>query len=94
MEQSLFDTWKQKAFEDFEEVHALITTQPEEFYKLYYRLYNMFFEEGNDEENSQVMAMVLMSFPFTGNQEMSEDEIAETCDSIQFHLIHGFPMLN
>ena len=92
MELDQFDRFKQKAFDDITSMHILIQN-PEEFYKLYYHLHVMFEEKGYGEQ-SQSLAMTLMAFPFTGKNELTEEETYEAVNTIQSRLIHGFPILN
>lgn len=92
MELNQSETYQQTAFDDIESMHMLIQN-PEEFYKLYYRLHVMFEESGHGEQ-SQMLAMTLMTFPYTGKHELSEEETVEAVNAIQTRLVYGFPILN
>jgi len=92
MEQNQSETYQQTAFDDIESMHLLIQN-PEEFCKLYYRLHIMFEESGHGEQ-SQMLAMTLMAFPYTGKHELTEEETAKAVNAIQSRLLFGFPILN
>jgi hypothetical protein len=85
------EIWRQRAFEDIDSMHLLIQN-PEEFYKLYYHLHTMFAEKG--DKDPQSLAMTLMAFPFTGKNELTEDETLEAVNAINFRLTHGIPNMN
>lgn len=92
MELKQFEDYHQTAFEDILSMHLLIQN-PEEFYKLYFKLHVMFEESGHGE-NSQFLAMTLMAFPYKGKNTLTEDETVQAVSEIQTKLLYGFPILN
>lgn len=88
-----FKEYKQSAFEDLEKTHQLIQ-QPDEFYKLFYELFDIFKDLKYEDDIAQSMAVTLIAYPWTGKQALSEEELSGAYEAIQSKLKYGFFVMN
>lgn len=88
-----FEEYKQTTFKDLEKTHQLIQ-QPDEFYKLFYKLFDMFKDLKYEDDTAQSLAITLIAYPWTGKHSLSEEELSEAYETIQNRLKYGFFIAN
>jgi len=77
------EVYTQNYFEDLETIHLWLKDNPENIFSLFVDLQIFFIENGyTNPEEIMSLSIIMLTFPYSGKDEMDEDEVMENYKKI------------